>query len=313
VPFLRSFGKYLPERIITNEEFAGRAGVTPQWIREVSGINERRFAAADQTVADLAVLAGRDCLERANVSPSELGMVIVASGTAESRFPGPAAAIAQTLGAGTIPALDVPMPSSGSLFGLYLASHLVADRRLVLVIGAEKMSTVILREPIDPSTAVLFGDGAGACLVSADAGFAEIVAAAVHSDGSFTNDLCLDRDGALRMNGRSVILQASRKVPRAILDLLATHGKTPADVGVFLMHQANLHLIARVAQGLNVAPDRFFTNVDRYGNTSSASLLIAAAEWHQSGTLQPATLLVFAAFGAGFSWGALLASSAGTM
>jgi 3-oxoacyl-[acyl-carrier-protein] synthase-3 len=313
VAFLRSFGKYLPDRIVTNEEFAGRAGVTPQWIREVSGINERRFAAADQTVVDLAVLAGRDCLERANVTPSELGMVIVASGTADSRFPGPAAAAAQVLGAATIPALDVPMPSSGPLFAMYLASHLVADRRQILVIGAEKMSTVIQREPIDPSTAVLFGDGAGACLVSADTGFAEILASTIHSDGSFTNDLFLDRNGVLTMNGRSVILQASRKVPRAIIDLLAAHRKTPADVGAFLMHQANLNLIARVAQALNVPPDRFFTNVDRYGNTSSASMLIAAAEWRQSGVLQPATLLVFAAFGAGFSWGALLASTTATV
>jgi 3-oxoacyl-[acyl-carrier-protein] synthase-3 len=164
----------------------------------------------------------------------------------------------------------------------------------------------VLLDPTGRDTAVLFGDGGGACLVSAESGFARIADALLASDGEFGEVLRLDFDAPLFMNGRSVILQASRKLPRAILDLLTRNGVAPADVEVFLMHQANVNLINRVASVVGVPEEKFFRNIARYGNTSSASMLIAAAEWWQ-GSATAKGPLVFAAFGAGLHWGAALA------
>ena len=237
MPFLRAFGSYLPERIVSNAEIGAHVGCDAEWITNVSGIEQRRFAADDESVADLALRAAQSCLDKAKLSASALGMILIASGSTERQFP---------------------------------------------------------------------GDGAGACLVSPTEGKARVLGSALHSDGAFAEDLRLPFDRPLEMNGRSVILQASRKVPRAISELLEKHGRKAADVGTFLMHQANQNLIDRVALALEVPADRFYSNIARYGNTSSASMLIAAAEWAESGWPKGEPVC-FAAFGAGFHWGALLA------
>ncbi|MBI4875616.1 MAG: ketoacyl-ACP synthase III [Acidobacteria bacterium] len=304
--FLAEFGAYLPERVVPNSEMAALAGCEAEWILSVSGIEERRFAAEGETVAELAVKAAEDCLSRAGVAASELGLVLLASGSAERRFPGPAGEVAARLGLEGVPAIDLPMASAGALFGLHLAARMAAVHGRVLVIGAEKMSGVVLREPREAGIAVLFGDGAGACLVSPDAGRARIVDSLISSDGAFAGDLRLEFGRPLEMNGRVVILQASRKIPRAIGDLLARNSRAASEVGVFLMHQANLNLIVRVAKALEVPPERFYSNIRRYGNTSSASMLIAAAEWSRSEGFRPGIPVVLAAFGAGFHWGAML-------
>jgi 3-oxoacyl-[acyl-carrier-protein] synthase-3 len=305
--YLRAFGKWLPERIIDNTEAGGWVGSDSIWIKNVSGIDERRFADPQDRVADIAARAGTDCLERARLDPSDLGMVMVSSGSGERPFPGPAAETAKKLGCGDIPALDIPMASAGSLFGLSLASRLCSALGPILVIGAEKMSSIVEREPRERGVAVLFGDGAGACLVDPDQGQAAVVDSILGSNGTFCEDLKLLWDKPLCMNGRSVILQASRKIPAAIAAVLDKHGVPHGDVGVFLMHQANQNLIVRVADAVGVAAEKFFSNIHKYGNTSSASLLIAASEWAESVGFQPGVPTVFAAFGAGFHWGALLA------
>jgi 3-oxoacyl-[acyl-carrier-protein] synthase III len=166
---------------------------------------------------------------------------------------------------------------------------------------------VILRPPVDRSTAVLFGDGAGACLVAPDAGLARIIDMLLCSDGAYAEDLHLDFDQSLCMNGRSVILQASRKIPRAVATLLRKHHRCAGDVAVFLMHQANQNLIVRIAEALGVSAEKFFSNIRQYGNTSSASMLIAAKEWTDRVGFRPELPVVFTGFGAGFHWGALLA------
>ena len=303
--FLRGFGACVPERVVGNAEIAARVGKSPEWILEVCGISERRWASPKVTVADLGVRAAEDCLTRSGVAAASIGMVLVGSGSSERRFPGPACVIAQRLGVPSgVPAIDLPMASAGSLYGMALASRLAGEFGNILVIGAEKMSTVVDLEPADPSTAILFGDGAGACLVSPDTGRLRIVDSVLHSDGAFAEDLRLGFDGVLTMNGMSVIMQASRKIPGAINELLAKHGVAASSIGLFVMHQANQNLIVRVAKSVGVAPDRFYSNIAKYGNTSSASMLIAASE---CGT-EPGSIC-FAAFGAGFHWGALLAQS----
>jgi 3-oxoacyl-[acyl-carrier-protein] synthase III len=305
--FLKGFGASVPARVVGNEEIGALTGAAADWIRGVSGIEERRFAADGETVAGLAFVAAKDCIERCGVEAAALGMVIVASGTAERRFPGPAATVAHKLGLTGAPALDLPTPSAGALFALALAARLATEYGNVLVIGAEKMSAVVQKQPIDPSIAVLFGDGAGACLVSAAGGAAEIVDSAMYSDGAFAEELHLEFDSPLKMNGRAVIMQAARKIPRAISELLARHSVAAADVETFLMHQANQNLIDGVAKALGVPSSRFYSNIRRYGNTSAASMLIAAAEWSREAGFRAGAPVVFAGFGAGFHWGALLA------
>ena len=306
--FLRGFGAHLPTRAVANDVLAARLGVTPEWIYEVSGIQERRYAGPNETVASMASGAARDCLSKTGVTAGDVEMVILASGSSERRFPGPACAVARDLGITEAPAIDLPIASAGSLFGMALAAKLVAAYRNILVIASEKMSTVVEHEPMDRNVDILFGDGAGACLVSDQNGRARIVDLLIQSDGSFAEDLKLEFGRPLEMNGRSVIMQASRKIPRAILQILERNQAPPSSVDIFLMHQANQNLIDRVAKAIGVPASRFYSNIKRYGNTSSASMLIAAAEWWAaSGGPKPGVPLCFAAFGAGFHWGAVLA------
>jgi 3-oxoacyl-[acyl-carrier-protein] synthase-3 len=178
----------------------------------------------------------------------------------------------------------------------------------ILVIGAEKMSTVVQREPRERGVAVLFGDGAGAALVTPDSGSLELLDVELASDGTYAGDLYLEPNKPLSMNGRSVIMQASRKIPAAIRAVLHRHDILPMEVATFLMHQANQNLIIKIAAAMKVPVERFYSNIVRYGNTSSASMLIAAAEWsRQAPPMKKGTPVVFAAFGAGFHWGSVLA------
>jgi len=297
-----SFGRYLPERRLGNHELATTLGCEAAWIFQSCGIEERRVARADESVTDMAVAAARDCLVRAD---RKIDLLIVSSGSSENRFPGPAAGIGLRLGLAGVPAIDLPMASAGSLFALALA----ARHGNTLVIAAEKMSVPASEEPLDRNIAILFGDGAGVCLVSSDPrepGL-EIVDSVLHSDGTWKDDIRLGWNGPIHMNGLSVIMQASRKIPAAIQALLLRNAVAPESVSAFLMHQANQNLIDRVARALNVPPDRFYSNIRHCGNTSSASMLIAASEWHETAQLKAGAYACFAAFGAGFHWGAVLA------
>lgn len=304
--YLRAFGAYLPPRRVRNEDLAPLVDATPEWILAATGIEERRYAAAEDTVGGFGVLAAHDCLTNAGVMPDELGMILCASASSDRFCPGPASQIAATLGLTTTPALDIPVASCGSLIGLALAAQLAPRTGPVLVVGSEIMSRRVELTPQGKDTAILFGDGAGACLVDPKTGFARIADFQLHTDGAGAGILKVE-NRRLEMDGRSVILQACRKIPRAINEFLARNSFTASDPGIYLLHQANLNLIARVAAALNTPEDRFFVNLSRYGNTSAASLLIAADEWHRNLTGPPAAPLVFSAFGAGLNWGALLA------
>lgn len=300
--FLRAFGAYLPERVVDNAEMGQLLDAEPDWIREMSGIETRRFAADGETVAGMAVAAGRDALERAGVAAAELGLILVSSGTGERRFPGPASEVQHLLGATNAIAMDVPMASAGALYALVEASLWAPRAGKVLVIASEKMSTAVMTPPMEKGTAMLFGDGAGACVVDRDAGLARIVDFELGTEGAAANELKLEPGQPVRMNGRMVIMHASRKVPAAIRTVLERCGVSPDAVTAFLMHQANANLLAKIAQTVGVSGEKFFSNIARYGNTSSASMLIAAHEW--GGPWRGP--IVLAAFGAGFQWGAML-------
>lgn len=302
--FLAGAGCYLPSRIVTNAEVSSALGVDAEWIQATSGIEERRYAAPDETVITMAVEAARRCI--ASAGASEIGMVIVSSGTADRRWPGPAASVALALNLGGIPAIDLAMPSAGAIFGVALAAQMSAVHGDVLVIASERMSSVVSREGTHPNVAVLFGDGAAACLISRRTGVARILGSVLHSDATFDQALHLGLTEPMEMDGRTVIMQASRKLPQVITELLERHSVAKEQVGAFLMHQANQNLLRQVARTLGVAEATVFSNIRAYGNTSSASVLIALAEWSSAHPFQRDVPVVLAAFGAGLHWGAVL-------
>src|SRR5216683_2254789 len=273
---LLSFGHHLPPNTLTNVDLEQRTGRAAASIEKTSGILERRYATDGVSVADLGLAAANACLKNANLTPNNIDLILFNNGSTERTFPGLASAADLT-------------PRYGN----------------ILVVASEIMSRRI--SDTDPDTAILFGDGAGACIVSPEKGFARIADTALFTDGNYADALQLQHGGSIQMTGLDVIVQASRKIPRSIEDLLTKNNLKPADVGVFLMHQANVNLIRKVATALQAPEDRFFRNIDRYGNTSSASLLIAASEWRAANPTPPTSPIVLAAFGAGFNWGAILA------
>ena len=303
---LAGFGRALPEAVVTNASLAAEFSVAEEWILQVSGIRERRRAAEGETAATLAHAASREALASAGLSPSDLGAIVVGTGSAPRRFPGVSSELQNLLGAGGIPAFDVPLASSGGLVALALATDLAPRYGPVLVAGAEVMSRILDRPPRVRETAILFGDGAGACVVLPGPGAVEITDIRFAADGALGADLSLGEGEPLAMNGRTVILQASRKIPAAVKEILQRNGLTPADVDLFVFHQANLVLLRQVARSLGVDEAKLFVNVDRYGNTSAASLLIALAEAAGEGRVASSSRVVLGAFGAGFSWGAAL-------
>ena len=317
--YLHSFAHHLPEQVLTNDDLARLTGKEPGWILKASGIRERRWASSVTSAVDLAVTAAKGSLEQAGLEGSQVGLLLVASGSEASGFPGPAGEIARRLGLDTTPAIDLPIASAGSLFGIVLAADATARHEHVLVVATEKMSPLIAPEGadgdggLDPNTAILFGDGAGAVLVSrmSPGGHAlKFTDAVLHSDGQFQEALTYRpaQHTTLQMNGLSVIMQAVRKLPRVIEEVLETRNLTPADLGMLLCHQANRNLLDRVAKFLDLPAKKVFVNVDRYGNTSSASLLIAASEWAVGTDARDVSdPVVLASFGAGFHWGAVLA------
>jgi 3-oxoacyl-[acyl-carrier-protein] synthase III len=303
--YLRAFGHHLPPQTVTNADLEKRTGRDPASIEKTSGILERRYAAEGISVADLGLAAANACLENAGLTAQDIGLILFSSGSAERAFPGPASVLAQKLGLTTTPAIDIPIASAGSLIAIAFAADLAPRYGNILIVASEIISRRI--SDADPDTAILFGDGAAACIVSNDQGFLRIADVSLSTDGNYAEALKLEHGGVIQMKGLDVIIQASRKIPRSIEDLLTRNQLKPSDVSLFLMHQANVNLIRKVATALTVPEDRFFRNIDRYGNTSSASLLIAASEWRAANPTPPTAPIVFAVFGAGFNWGSILA------
>jgi 3-oxoacyl-[acyl-carrier-protein] synthase-3 len=299
------FGAHLPDRVVTAAELAAQLGVEPDWILEMCGIAERRYAGPDETVVDLAERAARRVLEATHMQAADLGGIMVGTGTAPRAFPGVSASLQQRLGVGGM-AFDIPLASVGGFFALCTAADLAPRLGPILVVGAEKMSEVVQAYPAKETT-ILFGDGAGACIVSPGEGPLEIVDWIAESDGAFADDLQREPGGPLVMHGRQVIMQANRKLKRSIQMLLDRHQLSTSDVDLFLLHQANLNLLNQVAKGLGIDEERVFVNLQTRGNTSSASLFIAAAEAQAAGRLRSGDHVVLAAFGSGFSFGAMLA------
>ena len=304
--FVKGFGSYLPGRIVTNEEVGKLVGLTSEWIVNVSGIEQRRYAREDETVADMAVNAAERCLKNARIAPENIGLVVMASGTSERCFPASGSCVVSELGLSNTPVMDLQIASAGSLFAIGIARDLASRYGNVLVVASEKMSPVVMRKPMHRSTAPLFGDGAGACVISAEKGMIELLDVTLHSDGAYADQLCLGWDAPLKMNGRNVIQHASRKMPSAIRTVLERNEVCIDDVEAFLLHQANQHLLEKVVAAVGAPKEKLYTVLKKYGNTSSASMLIAADEYFREHKPSKGKYVVFAAFGAGYQWGAVL-------
>ena len=274
---LAGFGHSLPEGVLTNESLAAEFSVTPEWIVSVCGIQTRRVVAADETVCDLAERASRACLKDAGFTADKLGAIIACTGTPDRQFPGVSAEVQKRLNAPGIPAFDLHLASISGLFGLALANRMCEQWGPTLVVAAETMTRALTMGPRAKETAILFGDGAGACLVTPGDTPMAIQDISIASDATFSEALRMDFGATLQMEGRTIIIHAVRKLARAVAELLEKNSLRVDQVGLFLFHQANLRLLERLMQELKINRSQCFVNIDKYGNTSSASWLIAAS------------------------------------
>jgi 3-oxoacyl-[acyl-carrier-protein] synthase-3 len=303
---LAGFGHSLPEGVLTNQSLAAEFSVTPEWIVSVCGIQTRRMVAAEETVCDLAERASQECLHDAGITADKLGAIIACTGTPHRQFPGVSAEVQKRLNAPGIPAFDLHLASISGLFGVALANKMCEHWGPTLVVAAETMTRALALGPRAKETAILFGDGAGACIVTPGNAPLAIQDISIASDATFSEALRMDFGSTLQMDGRTIIMHAVRKLARAVADLLEKHSLRVDQIGLFLFHQANMRLLERLMKELKIEASQCFVNIEKYGNTSSASWLIAASEAKAAGFLRKGMKVVVAAFGAGLSWGAAL-------
>lgn len=312
---IRGVGHHLPERVVTNDEFAQRLDTTDEWIRTRTGIEQRHFAAEDELTSDLAIRAAANALENAAKSADDIDAIVLATSTPDLTFPSTATRVQAELGMTRGFAYDIQAVCAGFVYALANADMMIrageADR--VLVIGAETFSRILDWD--DRSTCVLFGDGAGAVILEAEegAGTAEdrgILAVDLHSDGRFRDLLYVDGGvsstrsaGCLRMQGREVFKHAVVKLAETAETALAKAGLAPADVDWIIPHQANLRIISATAQKLGVPMERVVVTVQDHGNTSAASIPMAMSVAASEGRLAEGDVIVTEAIGGGLAWG----------
>ena len=314
-------GVCLPERVLTNDELAQMVDTNDAWIQERTGIRQRRIAAADQAASDLGVVAAREALANAGVTPQDIDLIIVATATSDMQFPATACVIAEKLGLTTTPAFDVTAGCTGFIYALTIGSQFIVNGfyRTVLVIGAEVLSKVT--NWTDRETCILLADGAGAVVLGPVAADQGILAMKLGADGEGGKELFLPAGGSrlpltaeglaanlnkLHMHGSEVFKFAMRMLPEVTVQALALAGLRPEDVALFVPHQANLRIIEAAARRMELPLEKFMVNIDRYGNTSSASIPIALHEALETGRIQPGEVLVLTGFGAGLTWGAVV-------
>lgn len=321
---LTGVASYVPERVLTNAELETMVDTTDEWIRERTGISERHIAADNQATSDLALAAAQALLRSTRTSAADIDLLIIATTTPDHIFPPTATLVADQLGATSAAALDINAVCSGFVYGLAHATGMVESglARKVMVIGAETLSRIV--DWNDRSTCVLFADGAGAALIEADdegEPGSGVIGFELGADGSGKDILCIPAGGSRRparsegvepadlciqMAGREVFRFATRIMVESATRLLQEAGLTTDDVDLLVAHQANKRILQHAAEKLEIPPDKVVINIDRFGNTSSASIPIALAEAVERGNVSPGDLLLMVGFGAGLTWGAAL-------
>jgi 3-oxoacyl-[acyl-carrier-protein] synthase III len=303
---LASVSMAVPDRVVSNATVAERAGVTEQWIVHRTGVRERRHVTDGERLQDLATAAGRQALDEAGVPAHDVDLVLVATLAADELTPNAAPLVAHDLGATNAGAMDVGAACTGFLSALELASAQVEGGRAdnVLVIGADVVSRFV--DPADRGTASLFADGAGAALVApAEEGRGRIGQILLRCDGSGAPAItAAHSDRIIHMQGHDTFRAAVQRMSEATVDAVSAAGLELDDVGLFVFHQANARILAAVGERLGLDDARVVNSIDRYGNTSSATLPIALVDARERGMLEPGMHVLLAAFGAGFTWGA---------
>ncbi len=296
----------LPDNVVSNATVAERAGVTEQWIVHRTGVHERRHVVEGERLSDLAVAAGRRALDEAGIRPEDIDMVLVATIAADELTPNCAPLVAYELGAHGAGTMDVAAACTGFLSALSLAASQVESGRCerVLVIGADVMSRFVDKR--DRGTAALFADGAGAVVVCPASGSnGHIGHIALHADGLGAPAICATHDEkVIHMQGHDTFKAAVHRLSESTIEALEHAGLALDDIGLFVYHQANARILTAVGERLGVDSERVVDCIDRFGNTSSATLPIAMADARERGLLEPGMNVVLAAFGAGFTWGA---------
>ena len=321
-------GSYLPKKILTNKELEKIVRTSDEWITTRTGIRSRRIAGAGEETSEMAAMAARQALAMAGVVPQELDMIIVGTITAEMVMPSCACLVQKAIGAENAFAFDVSAACSGFVYALEIADRYVRHNpdMKILIIGAETLSARVDWQ--DRNTCVLFGDGAGAGVVTGGNGKNGLLASQLYSDGRLWELLSLDaaprrycpvvdyeaipdRDGfcdgsAFNMVGKDVFKYAVRGMGDAVESLLSREGVTVDDIALMIPHQANIRILKSLAERVSLPFERVYTTIEKYGNTSAASLPIALDEANRQGRLQKGDLLLFSVFGGGFTWGVML-------
>jgi 3-oxoacyl-[acyl-carrier-protein] synthase-3 len=314
------WGKAAPSRVLTNRDLEAIVDTSDEWIRQRTGILERRIAGEGETTLSLSLRASRDALDVANLDPRHIDLIIVATVTPEYAFPATACLLQDALGASHAAAFDLSAGCSGFIYGVSLASDLLAAGRYTsaLVVGAETLSRIT--DWSDRNTCVLFGDGAGAVVLRAGDDAGGVLASVLGADGSGGELLIQPAGGSahpasaetierklhyVQMHGQGVFRFATRAMPDAARAVLRRAGLRVKDVALFLPHQANDRILQAAARGMGVPEGRLFSNLARYGNTSSASIPIALCEAVEQGLIKRNDLIVCVGFGAGLTWGAV--------
>ncbi|MDB6056692.1 MAG: fabH [Verrucomicrobiales bacterium] len=316
---IASVGSYVPERILTNAELEKMVETTDEWITSRTGIKERRIAAADEFTSDMAAKAATLAMERAQLEASQIDLIIVATITPDMPFPSTACLVQQKLGAYRAAAFDIEAACSGFIFALEIAQQFIMSHTYdtVLVIGAEKLSSIINWK--DRNTCVLFGDGAGAAILQNRPGSHGLLTACMGSDGNKADLLCMPGGGSripptteslaaghhyLRMDGKETFKNAVNAMVTAATEALRRCEVDITKIKLVIPHQANLRIIDAVCDRLGATPEQRFVNLDRFGNTSAASVAIALDDAVQGGRIQRGDLVLLVVFGAGLTWGA---------
>jgi len=313
------WGKYAPPNVVTNSDLAQKINTTDEWIRERTGIAERHIATEKESTAMMAINAARAAIESANVSSLEIDLVIVATATPEYQFPATACLVQSAIGAERAGAFDLEAGCSGFVYALSAAAGMIRGGmyNTILVVGAETLSRIV--DWNDRATCVLFGDGAGAVVLRGSDQPGGVMASVLGSDGSGGELLIVPGGGArhpagpetvlskmhyVRMNGREVYRFATRVMVEASQIVVERAGWSLDQIDLFIPHQANGRIIESAAKALKLAPERFFVNLQNYGNTSAASIPIALCEAIDAGKVEPGDHLVLVGFGAGLTWAA---------
>lgn len=312
-----STGRYLPDRVMTNEDLERLVDTSDEWIRERTGIRERRIACSEMGAAEMGAAAARIAMERADVQPGELDLIVVSTATPDRLLPSTACDVQALLGASNAAAFDIDAACSGFLYALSVAEGYLAAGRgeIALIVSTEKMSAIV--DWTDRSTCVLFGDGAGAAVVKRSENGRGIVSSFMRSDGTlaellwrpgggakvpFDAKVLEERSHLVKMAGREVFKAAVRSMAEAADQALQRAGLTGEDVDLLIPHQANIRIIEATAKYANIPMEKVYVNVDRYGNMSSATLPVALDEAIEEGRVKPGANILMVAFGAGFTW-----------